>query len=388
MTYTDIRNFTLKEDVQHDGRPNSKLSGKIELRSSSTSEDRDLKIELEMQSTSLTFLQRLSLDQMRDGMTLGSDRPSPDGCTIINLVVYVKPGLAFDRVVVHARHLAVELTKGLALTVSETYVSTDHEPIADSEAQNFIPDQFSVKTLTGRIFGAFPISNLLSLTTESGSIDIRTPVLPLTNIDAATLQARSVSSSIVVNGDTALQSLKPPANFSNVDRRTDLRSVSGQISIGNIPQGSSTFLETVAGSIDATLLPSGCWGSDLHFQSNITTRAPFGQTIFTLAPLSPQEESVETHETRDTSMHHEPKMRNVRSSHSTQFGNLHLRYPSAWEGVIRGITLSGSLDAAGEGLDVVEHAGLGRRIKAVKGDQSGSLLTLETLSGNAEILVG
>lgn len=391
IAYNGIRNFTLTEDVWHKGPPSGNFKGKIEVKRSPLGQDSDIRVDIYSQSTSLTFLERLAMEEKTDGLSIRSERSAPEGCTVMNIFVSVSPGLSLDRLNLKVQNFAVELRKGLALDTSQTDIFTVTEPVANSEIRNYSPDKLSIKTLTGRIFGDFPIPRALYLSTEAGDINIRTPVFPRRDVDAVSVHARSVSSNMVIQADPALTIYHSPAHLSALDFQVTVKSVSGSITISNLPQGSSTTLESVAGSVDAKLLQLGLWGTDALHESRIITEVPFGQTDLTLAtPLfqTLPADLLDTVKPKDASIQNDSTLTSMVSKHKTQFGNLHLRYPSTWEGVIKGSTLSGSLDAVGQGLDVVEHPGLGSNIKAIKGNENGSSLTLETLSGNAEILVG
>lgn len=391
MSFGKLSDFSLFEDVRQTHPPGGTLKGKVEVKRAPLDRDRDIKVDIQLQSTSLTFIERLSMEQNKGGLTMRSERPVPDGCTTMNIVLFIKPSLTLSKLSINVRNTAIELRKDLSLNASEVDLFALTEPVAISETRDFSPEKLSVKTVTGRMFGNFPIPKVLSLSTETGGIDIHVPTHPPDSVSNVSLQARSVSSDIVIRANPALLAHQNPAHFSDVDYRVSVNSVSGSIKIYDLPQGSSTVLESVAGSIDATLLQSGLWGIDSRHQSNIATNLPFGRTDLTLGPLlSPNAHYNSLQNPRDEASPtpSDLTVTSMKSNHVTQFGNLHLRYPSTWEGVIRGSTLSGNLDAVGKGLDVVEHSGLGSRFKAVKGNQNGSLLTLETLSGDAEILVG
>ncbi|KAK5658616.1 hypothetical protein OQA88_2009 [Cercophora sp. LCS_1] len=82
--------------------------------------------------------------------------------------------------------------------------------------------------------------------------------------------------------------------------------------------------------------------------------------------------------------------RNLNARHSTTSANMRLHYPAVWEGAIRMTSVSGKLDAQGEGVKIIENGGHWgqRRLVAKKGEDGGGSIGVGSTSGNVAVLIG
>ena len=205
------------------------------------------------------------------------------------------------------------------------------------------------------IRGTYELYDLLSIHTQSGSIDIS---VNLHNASAsapkpAILRLSSASGSIRVRAGSIGSSF-----FDKIPQReyqTQVQSQSGSLHITAI-HGTHTSLKTQSGGIMASLYPH-CSNSTF---SAISTSSASGHADITVHPFM-----------NDPSA----PLRNMNAEYSYGSGSMNIRYPSTWEGTIQGRTSSGSITVDWEGLKIVKnHIGAGQReIEAYKGDGKGTL---------------
>jgi len=103
-----------------------------------------------------------------------------------------------------------------------------------------------------------------------------------------------------------------------------------------------------------------------------------------LAPASVQTSQERTEATARA-------LRNLRSEHGTISGSVRLHYPAVWEGDIAMGATTGRLSARGEGVRIIKKDDHGWRrhvLLAKKGEDGGSKITVDAISGNLDVLVG
>lgn len=84
-------------------------------------------------------------------------------------------------------------------------------------------------------------------------------------------------------------------------------------------------------------------------------------------------------------------LRNLRSEHGSISASIRLHYPTVWEGDIAMGATTGKLSARGEGVRIIKKDDHGWRrhvLLAKKGEDGGSKITVDAISGNLDILVG
>ena len=214
--------------------------------------------------------------------------------------------------------------------------------------------------------GTYPLYDLLSVTTSSGSIDITVSLHgPVANSPdkpaKLTLNASSGSISLKILGiDTP--SLIPSRNYIS-----HISSQSGSIQ-AKMLHGSSTTLQSSSGSIQASVYPHG----PHNVPSHIKTSSSSGTTDFTL------------HSSLYCST---TPLRNLHGTHRGSSGRMKLTYPAQWQGHISGTTVSGRVNIDWPGIQVNidrPNGFAGREIQAVHGRGEGKL-NFNAVSGSVTL---
>lgn len=216
------------------------------------------------------------------------------------------------------------------------------------------------------ISGRYPLFDLLSLSTTSGSISVAVvpqPADPMNPDEPARLRIRSQSGNVFVCFTAPVEAFSPEmrtqvemiecAEYGNGNRydnphtlplrpyEIEIESDSGTIS-GRFIVSTSVHLSTKSGSINTTLIPIA---SDTVQNVSILTQTTSGsQQIHLTDPVymysSRRDGSSST--TRAPAAHF---------SHGG--GSMQIRYPADWTGVVRAPPGSGSVSLVGQGMNVV-----------------------------------
>lgn len=87
-----------------------------------------------------------------------------------------------------------------------------------------------------------------------------------------------------------------------------------------------------------------------------------------------------------------PALRVLAGRHSATSATIHVQYPSSWEGYIDADCLSGRIDVAGKGVQIIrqdnQFPGIKKHVLARKGESSENTIKVHTTSGNIGVLVG
>lgn len=262
------------------------------------------------------------------------------------------------------------------------YQLQDKSKLCRNEAQRYTSfrRKIVIEKQSESIVGRYPMFDLLSLSTTSGSI--RATVIPQradsqSPDEPARLHIRTGSGSIAVSfifpGATVLPTIKSKQK-SGLENKSwneiwppqfrpyeiDVETTSGSIS-GQFLFSTSARLSSESGSISARLLPIvrlinsrnvGC-KEEVNFVADaalISTWTGSGsQNVYLTSPcfVPFSGEAFEA----NSSVTGKPSL----SHHDTQSGNLNINYPVAWTGNAHAQSESGNIAFDGKGLEVVSN---------------------------------
>ena len=272
-------------------------------------------------------------------------------CISIIATIWIPPGLVLNSMNIETLNLGIIYHPFLDYTVrGTTYLSSAHGSVSmSSPSPNVYSRETIIRTSSGSITGKYPLYDLLSVHTVSGSIGIHVDPkgadahAPAPASFIASTTSGSISVSYPINPDHA--------PIPNRDYRVAVKTISGTIS-GAYLHGTSSAFTTTSGSIAATLAPYTL----ITDPTSIRTQSTSGSARLTLLPSLTSPEAP---------------MRNLSSSHEHTSGSLHLHFPPRWEGEIDGETMSGSLDVKWDGVRIIRDRKHGpwRRLLARKGDE-------------------
>jgi hypothetical protein len=278
-------------------------------------------------------------------------------------------------------------------TVSGEAVDQLNHPAMSSKPRSDNPSvstnlQFSsrrivVETISGSITGNYPLLDDLLLSSQSGEITVEvSPQAASKSAPApADLEVQTASGTIRVDLPFKGANYLPPSR----DYITRVHSTSGSI-YGSYYLGSESSFKTTSGTIDITtlpVLPAGSDGNTMKVPPNVfethtvsgTTKISVLEPIFFSAlslthqtpPVDPYLPSngddpyTNTPSTVSSSpalssepIPKKPKLRSLRSAHSSNTGQIIAQYPDAWQGSIHAKTVSGDIVVKGEGFRTVK----------------------------------
>lgn len=288
----------------------------------------------------------------------------------IDATIFVAPGTVLQNFGIDTQSLAIIFHPGLDFTVKDsTTLFTISKPISMPAGSSKLltttrTRQIIVHSSFGSVTGAYPLYDLLSITTLSGSIDIsyfpknssRLNPKPASLVLSTSSASIQVSSPVIPAGQVI-----PKRDYKNA-----LSTSSGSIT-ANLLHSSRTSLHAASGRIFATIHPHG----NLSSPSHLSTDNKSGSTTVTV---------------HNSLSHPSAPIRALSASHHYISGSLKLFYPSQWQGRIFGDTVSGSLNIFWDGVTVVKDhpkwSG-GRKIEAERGEGGGSRLEFGGVSGSA-----
>jgi hypothetical protein len=302
-------------------------------------------------------------------ITIG-DPSFPDGfdgvrpgtaCMGMSIVLYIASGATLETLSVAATHMGMQIHNGVKFIVTNSTSISLTTGTLDAAA--FSSRETYLKTISGSISGMYTLSDLLSIKTKSGSV----------NIDIQPQEAAPGSSNpAVFMVDSLSGSIRTDFKRKHIperDYQTFINTTVGSVD-GSFIHGSRTEINSVAGYVTVDLLPfkSGA------YQSEIYTQTHSGQMSLTLqSPYKAQKVA----------------MIGLVSTHKSTSGGLDVTYPEEWTGLVDGTSLSGALHLQGNDLQLLkENDKPGKNhVEAKKGDGK-SMMSFDTVSGGCEIRVG
>ncbi|MCJ1268472.1 hypothetical protein MMC22_008360, partial [Lobaria immixta] len=343
--------FSLIQKVQGESNDHIKSSrgyvrteGEIHVRPATENLNSNLRVDITI-CTSNYKLTRVESGKKNNSTlvieTLNHIKGAQDGhrpYVYIDATIFIAPGTVLRNFGIDSQSLAIIFHPGLDFTVKDrTTLFTISNPIRMPAGSSELltttrTREIIVHSSSGSVTGAYPLYDLLSITTLSGSIDIS--YFPKNssrlNPKPASLVLSTRSASIQVTSPVIPSGQVIP----NRDYKNDLSASSGSIT-ATLLHSSRTSLHAASGHILATIHPHG----NLSSPSHLSTDNKSGST------------SVTVH---NSLSHPSAPMRALSASHHYISGSLKLFYPSQWQGRIFGDTVSGSLNIFWDGVTVVK----------------------------------
>jgi hypothetical protein len=304
------------------------------------------------------------------GITIG-DPSFPDGfdgirkgraCLGMSIVIYVAPGTSLENLNVKSTHMGMQVHSGVNFAVTNrTSVSLTTGTL---DSVSFPSRSTHLETISGSISGKYALYDSLTVATKSGSVNINIEPKEMANGGSEIAQFKATSQSGSMRVDFERK------NIPDRDYKLEIETTVGSVD-GTFIHGSSSTYSTIAGSVNADILPfkAGDYASLLSTlttdgQTNIKLRSPYKNKGKPLSKLV--------------------------STHKSISGLLDLEYPQEWEGRVQGETVSGLLHLQGKDLELInqeEKEGM-NRVEARKGNDAGGMMVFSTTSGGCEIKVG
>lgn len=304
-------------------------------------------------------------------VTLSHTRP---GNNYVYVTLYLCPGQSLRQLSINTTSLPIVVHPDIHFSITNRWkLSTTAHPITflpspssgrELATTNYSQREIIIYSASGFISGTYPLFDLLSITTVSGTIGIDIlprPALASTPYTPASLVLSSTSGSIhaTVLNIHNLRNKIPDRTYAS-----RLNTISGSIA-AKLLHTTSTFLSSTSGQLSADIYPTST--SSSH-SSKITTTGQSGTTDIIVHPdiFSPQ-----------------TPIKSISGQHSNTSGSLTVRYPNTWEGKIQARALSGRVGIRWNGVRIIRDWG-GKDILAEKGLGQGQLF-LNSLSGEIDL---
>ncbi|KAI1193038.1 hypothetical protein F5X97DRAFT_315523 [Nemania serpens] len=232
------------------------------------------------------------------------------------------------------------------------------------------PRRIILQTTSKSISGSYPLYDLLSISTESGSISVA--VTP----HAASSEDPSRPASLVLRSSSGSVHVTFPGTFveqSGVPVREYITSVSTRSTSisGTFPLGSHTSLESRSGSLSAELVVAP-----------INTAGPRRLRTVSLSGT----QSVRVVDDGLWALVGDAWWDGMVSRHETRSGSINLEYPDSWEGTIEVESKSGSISVTGRGVEIIRE--INGRVFARKGKEGGGKIMVRAGSGSVDLRFG
>ncbi|KAH8708544.1 hypothetical protein GQ44DRAFT_690874 [Phaeosphaeriaceae sp. PMI808] len=282
-------------------------------------------------------------------------------CLGISLVVYMAADVEIETLNIAGTHIGIQFHEGVNFKVTNSTRISLTKGTLDTVALNSRETYLS--TISGSISGMYALHELLSIKSKSGSVNIDIAPMPAApgSTKPAVFMVDAISSSV----RTDFKRKRIPERDYQIYINTTVGSVDGRLI-----HGSRTEINSVAGFVNADLLPfkSG------DYASTIYTNTQSGQTSVTLR--SPYKAK-------------NVPMTRLTSVHKTTSGELDLRYPEEWVGHVNGTSMSGALHMQGLSLELLgENTEPQKNHVEAKKGSGGSKLEFDSVSGACEIKIG
>jgi hypothetical protein len=366
FAFDKLEQFSLKEVLDNQGYIFLDIRGIITLKSSPPSQDAAIVANVSMTTHNIE-IESTNFDSTPTSLTIGNPelknrsyfrRPA----ITLDITVHVKPSIDLSTFEIDTHHLHIEIDPSLSLTVSEKSILAAKSGHVNSPAA---PEEWHsrkkyISSISGGIRGEYALEDVLSCTTSSGGIRIGVIPKEAGKEDApAAFTAKSASG----HNDVQFRTFGAPDR----EYMVDVQTASGGMT-GTYIHGLRTRIESQSGGKRVTLVPFGGEGS-----SELTTEGMSGSSDITvLAPLKMGK-----------------TLGAMRSTHRSVSGSLRINYPREWAGRFEGSSVSGSLSAAGPGLEVERGGEPGlKRVSGRSKVEGLAELSFSSVSGSARLDVG
>lgn len=420
LDFDKSRNFTFKEDLykQH-GSTSVHVGGRVDVRRLKKGDgDPRAVLEIVTNEPGLRLYTSLDVDEQRMKVTVpesyDSTVPGQRPCIEMKGTIWVPEDAEIGILAVHTVHLGILLLDDLSIHVRDytdlhsvvgSITAAVSEPSSSStqvsnnnnkDGSKFTPARefwafdsriIEARTTSGSIDGDWPLYDLLGLHTTSGGITVSiTPKDELESDPKAAVLSLSTISGVI----SATEPIHEPSS-ATIPRRNylvDVKSTAGSIH-GALAFGAAITVHATASNLDLDLLPV----VDVALLSpekpaELETVTTSGATnVRVLEPVFFDGKSSGKALVSSSSR----ALDCLKATHKSTSGNVGLRYPQSWEGMLYASTTSGRLVAKGKDLKILKHAGgwPGSKMEARKGD-AGTKSTIEVraLLGGMDALIG
>lgn len=282
-------------------------------------------------------------------------------CLYILATIWISPGTILETLGIHAEGLSVTFDPGLDYAIlRKTEVSAHSASLSiDGVEPPLAMTMYSRETIinvnSASVTGSYPLYDVLSIHTNSGSIDITVDPKEANkdHIKPAALRLTSNSGSIRATTSTT--------SVPDRDYRTDISTSDGSMDVALL-HGLRTSLRSINGQMTVDLYPYGHNDS----RTDVETHCNSGSTDITIHP---------------SISHPTAPLKKLYGFYHADSGSLSLWYPAQWQGTVQGSTSSGSIDLKWDGLKIVKDEKKGwtkRVIEAVRGNGEAKLLFSES----------
>jgi len=347
--------------------------GEIRVRPMREHSETKIRVELDIRASDSELFKSESFSITERGSTLtvktpnemngkGSSKHTKETpCLYIYATIWISSGTILETLGIHSEMLSITFDPGLDYSISRrTEVSAHSASLSiDGVRPPLEMTMYSRETIinvdSASVTGSYPLYDLLSIHTNSGSIDITIDPKEAShdNIKPAVLRLTSTSGS--VRATTATTSVP------DRDYLTDISTSDGSMDL-TLLHGLRTTLRSINGRMTVDLYPYGHNNS----RTDIETHSSSGSTDFSV---------------HSSISHPTTPLKKLYAFHHSDSGSLNLWYPAQWQGTVLGTTSSGSIDLGWDGLKIVKDEKRGwtkRFIEAVRGDGEGKLLFSES----------
>ncbi|KAF2965070.1 hypothetical protein GQX73_g8502 [Xylaria multiplex] len=342
-----------------------------------------------------------------------SSIPGQRPCVEIQGTIWVPEDAELDFLSIRAVHLDILLFDDLSLQVADytelTSVAGDIKAGASDSAVNggvsfenpdytFVPAKDSwafdsriieVHTTSGSIDGNWPLYDMLGLHTTSGNLKVSiTPEEELEDYPkSAVLSLSTISGSI-----SATEPVHDLKRIPQRDYLVDVKSTAGGVH-GALAFSAGATVHSTASNIALDLLPViNIDRINPQNQAQLETVTTSGTTaVRVLEPkfFDGNGKTLGTNEILTDAA--STVLDSLEATHKSTSGNIGLRYPQSWEGVISAQTTSGRIVARGKDLKIIKSSGgwPGSVMEGQKG-ASGKKSTIQVraLMGSVDAVIG
>ncbi|KAI2641999.1 hypothetical protein GGS21DRAFT_285463 [Xylaria nigripes] len=409
------RNITFKETpYQRPGPLTVDVGGQINVRRlKGGSGDPSMVLEIATNAPDLELLTSFDADTQTMSMSIPERYeqiiPGQRPCVEIKGTIWVPENAELGTLTIGATHLDILFFDDLSLRATEhakiasvvgnirtgvrkpvsyrNKVQSIHDQTTDPAKASWYFDSriIEVHTTSGNIHGNWPLYDFLGLHTTYGDLNVTiTPQEELKRDPKPAVLSLSTISGVI----SATQPIHEPGRIPPRDYVIDVRSTSGKIHAA-LAMGANTKVHTISSDMTLDMLPI------LNIEK-VTSQAPARlETLTTSGTITVQVLEPlffdDNGKLPATSALWRKALDSLDATHKSTSGNLGLRYPQSWEGILYAKTTSGKLVAKGRDLKITKYirGWPGTKMEARKGGEGKkSTITAHTLVGTVEAVIG
>ncbi|KAI4639580.1 hypothetical protein J4E93_008931 [Alternaria ventricosa] len=354
-----------------------RLSGIIHVQKGEVEQTSDIQVRLEINSSSIADYKNVVYNQTATGLSLDylpSDHDE-DVCTEIKVMIYLRPESPVRILdILEIKSETFDLwIHDWAWQINSLITHTSHGEYTYEGGKGedpLHPHNIDSSSITGVMWGWYGCEGTMKVHSESGQIILM--LVPRYTFTRKPMRPELISV-YTVSGDinvAALWEYWPQQPFTH---RTNIHSAYGNI-VAEIPHGSFTNLVSISGNINAYLRPFAAVSPD--DESTISTTSLYGNTVLYLFNTG-----------RELLDEMYDPLLSTKSSHYVGTGDLYLRYPFSWFGIMDAIAKDGEIKFNASALDEVEEGD--GFVKAVRGRGAASRMeAVVGLRGMMDVTLG